>query len=186
MLCVTQTGLSFGLVKFGVGKHTELVDDHKLRHILNLSYPIRLVYNTTLTSNKLALCFTYRRIFADSNSGRICYAIMTFMILYTIAALLPNIFECTPVEDAWSISFATANCPADDFATIVAFGMFNIATDVALIVFVLPKICQLTYIFEHALQANLHSEIEYGKETKDDLTWCHFDIIVGDYSCFNT
>ena len=139
MLAAANSGISFGLIKYGTGRHFQLATYPDVTNQIILSYAVRLIYHFALSTTKLAVCFFYLRVFTDRRSRYICYGIMTYIVLFTIVLMFTMVFQCTPISDAWSI-LPTANCPVDKLGLIISGGVLNIVGDAALVIFVVPKI----------------------------------------------
>ncbi|TVY17205.1 hypothetical protein LARI1_G005173, partial [Lachnellula arida] len=144
--------LALGLVtisclftKYGSGRHQKTVPLTDVVPQLKLALAQRLVYQLALGTTKISLCYFYLRIFTNNASDkRVPYAIMAFASCYAVALFFVTVFGCTPPSDIWSLAPAGRCTGAyGRLVVIYTLGALNIATDILLLVFAIPKILSL-------------------------------------------
>jgi hypothetical protein len=88
---------------------------------------------------KLSLLILYARIFAirDGKYRIILWIIGTWVILWVIGVYLDVFLECRPLDSIW-----TEGC-APSFPTSVTTGVFNVVSDLAIVIFPQPIIWKL-------------------------------------------
>ncbi|KAL1642596.1 hypothetical protein SLS58_005365 [Diplodia intermedia] len=104
--CASISGMTITIsqqVRFGLGRHTnELSDDMREKLYFNFWLSI-IFYNTALGLTKVSILMQYLRIFATHKAMRIAIlTTLTFIILYTLEAVVLSIFTCTPVYHFWN------------------------------------------------------------------------------------
>ncbi len=125
-------------VRYGIGRHYELASLTDGTNSLRLVFADRLLYQCGLSLTKLAVVFFYLRIFPERTSKLVCYGLLAYVVLFTTPLLLLLTFQCHPISDAWSLS-PHRKC-IKDIPIISLQAAFNISGDLALTVFVIPKI----------------------------------------------
>ncbi|KAH7324041.1 hypothetical protein BKA65DRAFT_79297 [Rhexocercosporidium sp. MPI-PUGE-AT-0058] len=105
-----------------------------------LAFANRIVFQFVICTTKLGICVFYLRLFPDRGSRRFLYALFAIVAALALAMEFTIIFSCSPISDAWSLG--TRNCI--QFApTFIANTCCNIAIDLALMAFVIPKMIPL-------------------------------------------
>jgi len=127
-----------------MGRHIEAANPKDAGKRLVIAYAVRLVYQAALCATKLSIGIFYLRVFPERSSKVVCWTIMAFILLSTVVSTLLAIFQCSPVKDAWAIP-PNQNCPINNNTIITFNGVSNIITDIALMTFVVPRICNELY-----------------------------------------
>ncbi|CAD0024878.1 unnamed protein product [Aureobasidium pullulans] len=110
LICITAIALYQALVHLGMGRHlydvpVALFSPHFLRLYLIAS----VFYSSSMLSIKVAIMLLYRRLFPIQNFYWRWWAVFLFAVGYSVAGILTEIFDCTPVHFQWDI-FAEGKC----------------------------------------------------------------------------
>lgn len=107
---------------------------------MKLAFASRVVYQFVLCTTKLGICSFYLRIFQDRHSKITVYALIGFILVSALAIEFTFIFSCKPVSGAWTLG--EQNClPVNP--SFIANTVCNVVGDLALMIFVIPKIGKL-------------------------------------------
>lgn len=127
-------------VEFGGGHHQDVLASADIISMKKLGFANRLVFQFVICTTKLGICAFYLRIFHDKFSKWFIYILLAIIAALAIAMEFTIIFSCSPVSDVWSLG--KKNCIP--FApSFIANTSCNIAIDLALMVYVIPKIIPL-------------------------------------------
>ena len=97
------------------------------------------------------LCF-YLRIFPQRIFRRIVYTIMAGNIIYGTAFVLVSIFQCIPIQAAWTGWDGTVSAKCVDANALGwTSGALNIALDVIILVLPVPGLTKLVMSWEQKL-----------------------------------
>lgn len=88
---------------------------------------------------RVAICLVYSRIFQDRLSKIIVYSLLAFQIVSTIPLTLIVVFQCDPIVSQWDFSVEQVRC-IDPLPGIITFTTCSVFSDVALILFVVPRV----------------------------------------------
>ena len=123
-------------VKFGTGHHSSLQTLPDIRAILKLAFASRVVYQFVICTTKLGICTFYLRVFQDKRSKMLIFLLLGFIMITALVVELAFIFACKPVSGAWAIPQTCAS----PFASFYANTITSVMADVALMVFVIPRV----------------------------------------------
>ncbi|KAE9364430.1 hypothetical protein N431DRAFT_563737 [Stipitochalara longipes BDJ] len=126
-------------VKFGTGHHSSLQTLSDVLATLKLAFASRVVYQFVICTTKLGICTFYLRVFQDKRSKMLIYSLLGFIIITALVIELAFIFACKPVSGAWAIPQTCAS----PFASFYANTITSVMADVALMVFVIPRVLPL-------------------------------------------
>ena len=85
----------------------------------------------------------YHRIINQTTSYKWALYILSGVVCgYSIALVLALIFACNPIAKGWDVSITTGSC-IDRNGVYIATAVFNIVTDLALIVLPIPVVMTL-------------------------------------------
>ena len=152
------TVLNGELVVHGSGRHLIVQKPDDLLPTMHLAFAGRVLYQTCIGTTKLGICAFYMRIFQDRKSQIVIWAMAGAIAAFTLALTLGVLLQCQPIDGTVSIILSVqisdiypgawspvpAKCIGQTPATI-ASGVLNILADVALLVFVIPKISKDTH-----------------------------------------
>ncbi|PMD37525.1 hypothetical protein L207DRAFT_531807 [Hyaloscypha variabilis F] len=110
-----------------------------VRATLKLAFVSRVVYQFVICTTKLGICTFYLRVFQDKGSKMLIYSLLGFIITTALVIELAFIFACKPVAGAWAIPQTCAS----PFASFYANTITSVMADVALMVFVIPRVLPL-------------------------------------------
>jgi hypothetical protein len=84
------------------------------------------------------------RLFSTPNFKKVCYGIITYTCLWTIAALGASTFECIPVNFFWDKTIPGGHCVPNALRTIsFTNGVTSFAGDLFIFCMPLPMIWKL-------------------------------------------
>lgn len=92
-----------------------------------MGYTADLLFPAACSLTKISLCLTYFRLFPSRTDKIFCYALSTFVILYTIACLFLSLFQCRPIRSYWDLD-VEQKC-INMRATLVAIAALNSFSD---------------------------------------------------------
>ncbi|TGO34560.1 hypothetical protein BHYA_0192g00240 [Botrytis hyacinthi] len=128
--------------RYGGGRHVELQTPSDLKPFFILAFVSRILYQVSLTMVRVAICLVYSRIFQDRLSKIIVYSLLAFQIVSTIPLTLIVVFQCDPIVSQWDFSVEQVRC-IDPLPGVITFTTCSIFSDVALILFVVPRVLPL-------------------------------------------
>lgn len=135
--------INYLLTVHGFGHHQTTISMQNAVLIQKTAFFAPLTYQLAIAAVKISICFFNLRIFQDDTSRRISYAFMALVTAYTIALFFVSLLGCVPISDFWSLTPPPpGHCISDDGRIIVIYtsGAINIATDLLLLLFVVPRI----------------------------------------------
>lgn len=97
------------------------------------------LYQPVIATTKLSICLQYLSIFVLSREKKFWY-LQTFIwinMLYFATVLFVTVFQCNPRAKIWNPEIPGA-C-LDYYAVILSTGIFNVVSDIFMLVF--PLIC---------------------------------------------
>lgn len=102
LICVTAIALYQALVQLGMGRHLWDVPLAQFSpHFLKLYLIASVFYSASMLSIKVAIMLLYRRLFPIQNFIWRWWAVFLFAVGYSMAGILTEIFDCTPVHFQW-------------------------------------------------------------------------------------
>ncbi|KAI1155361.1 hypothetical protein F4825DRAFT_408305 [Nemania diffusa] len=142
-LCVVQLALLLEAIRYGLGKHIQVVPTTSLEPYLLYTYLSELYYATAVTLIKFSILALYLRLFNINRHFKIsCYGMMGFVLAWGISVLFTTIFQCSPVTAAWDKTIVGAKCfVLADF--VIGSNVPNIFADAVIIVLPLPLLWSL-------------------------------------------
>ncbi|KAH8776000.1 hypothetical protein F5882DRAFT_162477 [Hyaloscypha sp. PMI_1271] len=136
-LCLAVLDCLF--VKFGSGRHSFLQTLPDVIATLKLAFISRIIYQFVICITKLGICTFYMRVFQDKQSKRVIYSLLGFIAITALIIELAFLFSCKPVSGAWAIPPTCASPLASFYANTIT----GVIADVALMVFVIPRVLPL-------------------------------------------
>ncbi|TGO25324.1 hypothetical protein BPAE_0082g00070 [Botrytis paeoniae] len=128
-------------IKLGFGKHMETLSATSITTIYKVFYILEILYMFTVVAAKISLSMMIYRIFHVHRSIRtISMILIVLTVCYLVVALGVTIFQCIPVEKAWS--YPSSNTPGSCMnlkAIYLGIAIPNIGTD--FILTLLPIYC---------------------------------------------
>lgn len=108
------------------------------------------IYPVSILAIKLSFLSLYHRIFPLPWMQRLSILVASFVIGYTIAHILTNIFQCVPIKAAWD---PTVNAKCIDYnAQLVAIAIINVTTDVVVLILPMRPLWSLQISASHKWQ----------------------------------
>jgi hypothetical protein len=102
LICITAIALYQVLVHLGMGRHLWDVPIALFSpHFLKLYLIASVFYSSSMLSIKVAIMLLYRRLFPILNFMWRWWAVFLFAVGYSVAGILTEIFDCTPVYFQW-------------------------------------------------------------------------------------
>jgi hypothetical protein len=151
------TALNCLLVHYGAGRHIQTMSLDDIKTTIKLGFATRITYQVCLMTTKISICLFYYRIFQDRWSKVFVWTMIAFLVLFTIPLTFALMFRCRPfagrkpsaiypflcksshVSGAWSL--IPTKCRSDE-PYLYAGTILNVIADIALLVFVVPKISE--------------------------------------------
>ena len=133
--------------KYGLGKHVWNLDFAnimaELKVCIQLMFVANIFYSAAIAFTKLSIIASYMNIFAPRGLLRIVLQATAFVTIGLVVASIPaTIFECIPVDGAWSLTNSDAKCYTFvDF--LYASTAINVATDLVLCTVPIPLFWRL-------------------------------------------
>jgi hypothetical protein len=137
---VTATNLT--LTKYGVGKHEFLMSMSDAIHTLQLAFVTRILYSLCITVIKVGIGAFYLRIFRDRVSRMWIWIINGLIGAGGVALLLTVLLQVNPIHGNWALSPVGVTKNFSDDTGVILTAAINIAGDIGLMIFVLPRICK--------------------------------------------
>jgi len=142
-------------VEFGGGHHQDGLASADITSMKKLGFANRIVFQFVICTTKLGICAFYLRVFHDKFSKWFIYALLAIIAALAIAMEFTIIFSCSPVSDAWSLGKKHCIPFAPSF---IANTSCNIAIDLALMIFVIPKISMHLVRWDQGTTANVGTQ----------------------------
>ncbi|KAI1130876.1 hypothetical protein F5Y10DRAFT_288590 [Nemania abortiva] len=143
-LCVVQLAFLIEAIRYGLGKHSQVVPLTSIGPYLLYTFLSELYYAIDVTLIKLSILTLYLRLFTANNRyfKKGCYAMMGFVLAWGIAVLLTTIFQCQPVPAAWDKTIPNFKC-FDLASFVIGSNVPNILADTVIIALPIPLILSL-------------------------------------------
>ncbi|KAF1348155.1 hypothetical protein BDV97DRAFT_298975 [Delphinella strobiligena] len=127
---------------YGMGRHMSDLSAENVQIILKLTIAYQIIYGTTLAAIKLSYMTFYCRVFRiRADFMRWAYGLIAVIISWWIGNTLQALLICRPFVKSW-----IPTTPGQCGNSILAYAMvaiFNIATDVAMLLLPMPYIGSL-------------------------------------------
>ena len=101
-----------------------------------------VLYNPAIACVKFSFLLLYRRVFPGRNFHIVLWLIGTIVFVYSWIIVLTAIFQCRPIQAAWDITITDAKCIKFN-VEVVIFAVFNVITDVAILILPIPVLWKL-------------------------------------------
>ncbi|KAH6681399.1 hypothetical protein B0J14DRAFT_214731 [Halenospora varia] len=108
-----------------------------------VAFAANLLHQLVLTLTKLSLCFFYLEVFPSKQGKRVVCALMAFIIAGFLSIELLTIFRCRPLTANWNKSTEKPGNCFSDTPLFIAFTVYNVVGDLALMSFVVPQFLRL-------------------------------------------
>ncbi|KAL9037606.1 MAG: hypothetical protein Q9214_005629 [Letrouitia sp. 1 TL-2023] len=95
-------------------------------------------YISSMAATKISILLLYRRIFPIWKLRYIAWTVGIFIFAYSFAAVFLAIFRCHPIRAIWN-PLVKAHCDNTN-ATILVMAIFNVVTDVIVLVLPMPVV----------------------------------------------
>ncbi|KAH0386879.1 hypothetical protein KCU92_g2262, partial [Aureobasidium melanogenum] len=142
LVCITAIALYQGLVHLGMGRHLWNVPVAQFSpYFLRLYLIASVFYSSSMLSIKVAIMLLYRRLFPIQNFLWRWWAVFLFAVGYSVAGILTEIFDCTPVHFQWDI-FAEGKC-INRPAFYIANAVCNSVSDLLILALPIPVVWNL-------------------------------------------
>ncbi|KAL5114678.1 hypothetical protein ACEQ8H_007411 [Pleosporales sp. CAS-2024a] len=92
--------------KYGLGQHEKHVKPEMFTPYSKMNYAADLLFPAACSLTKISLCLTYLRLFPDNTARNFCFAMMTFVIMFSLASFFMSLFQCTPIRGYWDLTVA--------------------------------------------------------------------------------
>ncbi|KEQ70870.1 hypothetical protein M436DRAFT_52556 [Aureobasidium namibiae CBS 147.97] len=133
-----ETGLFQYACKFGAGKHIYDITVADLYPNLLRGWVVcAIMYSITMLFSKMSILLLYRRVFPINNFAKRWWAVVAFTVAYSLGAIFASLFQCRPMESAWSIDITPEYCiSTEKFYT--ANAALNVVSDILILLLPVP------------------------------------------------
>ncbi|CAG8977707.1 hypothetical protein HYALB_00008734, partial [Hymenoscyphus albidus] len=137
----------------GLGKDIWSIPFERITDILYIYYFDEVLYLGSLMMIRLSMLCLYLRLFPQKGFKRIIYAIIAVNILYSIAFITASVFQCIPIQAAWTRwdGIVPAKC-INANAVGWSSAIINIVLHAIIIILPLPKLMRLLMSWEQNIQ----------------------------------
>ncbi len=100
-IALTVVG-TYGLADHGMGRDIWTISFDEITQVLQFLYMVELFYFLSISLLKMSILFFYMRIFTTPGTTKILWGTQAFNVLFTLSCCFAIIFQCTPVDYAWT------------------------------------------------------------------------------------
>ena len=93
---------TYGLADHGMGKDIWTISFDDITEVLQFLYMVEVFYFLSISCLKMSILFFYMRIFTTPGTTKILWATQAFNALFTFSCCMAIIFQCTPIDFAWT------------------------------------------------------------------------------------
>lgn len=129
----------------GVGRHINVLATTSPQAVVNWAkcgYAIEQLYCVAVAFPKLSILAAYLRIFVDRPRRVASYIMGGMIIAAAVAGVIVSLASCRPFSARWETIPSTSKC-IDSVGYWRSMSVPNIATDVAMLVLIMPVIWKL-------------------------------------------
>ncbi|KAF2108972.1 hypothetical protein BDV96DRAFT_652214 [Lophiotrema nucula] len=139
LITAVYTAILLVTTEHGMGRHIWWLEDPM--SFVKLSLAAEVMYNAAIPVIKSSILLLYHRIFPQQWLNRALLFLGLFIVSYSVAQILADIFQCTPVNSLWGErpKEYCINYPM----LIKICGIINILTDVAILALPMPSLWRL-------------------------------------------
>ncbi|KAL7274653.1 hypothetical protein RUND412_002435 [Rhizina undulata] len=101
LMSIALSAVAIAEVRYGAGRHTADIPIDDITYGLKLNFISQFLTISATALVKMSVCFFLLRLAAKPLYQRICYGILIFTGVYTIACTFAIAFQCKPVALAW-------------------------------------------------------------------------------------
>ncbi|KAI1178435.1 hypothetical protein F4777DRAFT_537653 [Nemania sp. FL0916] len=142
-LCLAQLAFLIEALRYGLGKHIQVVPPSSIGPNLLYTFLSELYYAIDVTLIKISILTLYLRLFKINPLFRKgCYVMMAFVLAWGIAVLLTTIFQCSPIAAAWDKTIPKFKC-FNLASFVIGSNVPNILADVVIIILPMPLLLSL-------------------------------------------
>ncbi|KAH7379961.1 hypothetical protein BKA64DRAFT_765615 [Cadophora sp. MPI-SDFR-AT-0126] len=125
----------------GAGRHVAYLDPEEVEIGLKLNFVTQPIYLIATTASKVSIALFLLRIASTKSFKRFLWGLLSFMILYTLVALLTLFFQCRNLAVLWDSSVITTCWTAETIRGLsYANVSLTIITDFILALFPIPML----------------------------------------------
>jgi len=129
---------------YGMGYQTKELPIANSIFLAKLLIAYQAVYYAAVSSVKLSYLLFYLRFFTLKEHRIWVWICMGLVVAYWLGSMLATFLLCTPLEANWNPLLARKYCPDHKHSTaFVATGIFNMITDLIIILLPIPFIRKL-------------------------------------------
>ena len=93
---------AYGLAGHGMGTDIWTIPFDQITTLLQFMYMGELFYLLSIGCLKMSILFFYMRIFTTPGTTKILWATQGFNALFSLTSVLVTVFQCLPVDYAWT------------------------------------------------------------------------------------
>lgn len=112
-----------------------------LETMLKMLVAYELIYSVSISTVKISVLLFYLRVFVNGGLRIATKASLAFVVLWSVANILQVFLICRPFAKTYTIGME-GEC-GDQIASYISIGVFNIVTDVIIILLPLPTVWSL-------------------------------------------
>ncbi|KAF7542937.1 hypothetical protein G7046_g10087 [Stylonectria norvegica] len=143
LICILGCGSSMiAMTWYGLGKHQWTLSDETFILYLRGFWVSIFFYMMTLVFVKLTFLLHYYRLMSVSNMRPLFLAALVIVALWGVSQFIMAFIECIPLEAVWDHR-VNGRCIPHTVTLWYFNGVFNIATDVSILVLPLPILWKL-------------------------------------------
>ncbi|CAG8971536.1 hypothetical protein HYALB_00005432 [Hymenoscyphus albidus] len=144
---------ALAIVRHGLGKDIWSIPFESITAILYIYYFDEVLYLGSLMMIRLSMLCLYLRMFPQRGFKRIIYAIIAINIIYSIAFIVASVFQCIPVQAAWTRWDGTVPAKCINANAVGWSSAFiNIVLHAIIIILPLPMLMRLLMSWEQNIQ----------------------------------
>ena len=118
-------------IKYGIGKHIELVDAYSQQQFFRVLYAYNHVYVATAPSIKISVLLMYKRVFPTYRFKKVVNVFSAIIFVWWLAEALVAVFDCWPINAYWN---KRIEHKCQDIKTgQLQYAVFNIGFDVLIL-----------------------------------------------------
>ncbi|KAG8161875.1 hypothetical protein KVR01_008862 [Diaporthe batatas] len=134
----------FAMTKFGWGTHIWDIPPESTKQSLQFSLANQLLFDVSTSLTKLSmLSLIYRVVAVEKSRYRyVVLALAAIVFSDSLIFFFITTFQCRPVSDYWTLSFAPQNCINEE-RHLLAAGCINTVTDFLIVILPMPYVARL-------------------------------------------
>jgi hypothetical protein len=143
LMCIIGCGIAMiSMTHYGLGRHEWTISEDRMVLYRRCFWISILFYMMSLVFLKLAFLFQYYRLMSVSKMRYVFLAAIGIVVAWAISQAIMAFLQCVPLQGVWDHRI-NAKCIPRTVTLWYFNGVFNIVTDVAILVLPLPILWKL-------------------------------------------